>query len=61
MNLLGQGKPAFGTFMALKGLRSAQVVARTGLDVSCFSKLLENSYESDFRRLTRLNHPARPS
>lgn len=34
MNALRQGQPAIATFMALKGMRTAQVVARTGLDVS---------------------------
>ena len=32
--MLQQGKPAFATFMALKSMRTAQVVAHTGFDVS---------------------------
>jgi 4-hydroxy-2-oxoheptanedioate aldolase len=34
LNALNQGKPSFATFMALKGMRSAQVIAHTGMDVS---------------------------
>ena len=33
-NTLAQGRPAFATFTVLKGVRAAQIVSHTGLDVS---------------------------
>lgn len=34
LDMLRQGQPVMSTFMALKGMRLAQIVANTGLDVS---------------------------
>lgn len=36
---LKEGSTVFATFMVLKGGRAAQVVANTGLDVSCKDRL----------------------
>jgi hypothetical protein len=33
LNTLKQEQTAIGTFMMLKGVRAAQIIARTGLDV----------------------------
>lgn len=46
LGLLGQNQTAFATFMALPGMRTAQVVAHTGLDVS-FEQSALLSYKSD--------------
>ncbi|KAF2440808.1 Phosphoenolpyruvate/pyruvate domain-containing protein [Karstenula rhodostoma CBS 690.94] len=45
--LLQQGKPAFSTFIALKGMRTAQIVGHTGLDAVIIDREHGNIDDSD--------------
>ncbi|KAK3697394.1 hypothetical protein LTR37_017456 [Vermiconidia calcicola] len=46
-NALKQQQPVFATFMALKGMRAAQVVAYTGLDAIIIDREHGNIDDSD--------------
>lgn len=39
LNMLDQGQPVMATFMAMRGMRLAQIVANTGLDVRNISPM----------------------
>ncbi|KAI1452446.1 Pyruvate/Phosphoenolpyruvate kinase-like domain-containing protein [Annulohypoxylon moriforme] len=45
LNALKKDQPTFGTFMALKGMRAAQIVAHTGLDAVIIDR--EHGYIGD--------------
>lgn len=39
LNMFDQGQPVMSTFMAMRGMRLAQIVANTGLDVRNISPM----------------------